>query len=260
MRIELGPVRSPRLEEAAGLRDSAAPANQPRDEGGFAAASTAIVRPSPVTCLAGRVEHHGCEPWPTAPTARDGAFGGGGQPISSDQSTGAAPTMALDAHYDESGPVPWPTRLLEMNPFLGEGRHPCACPLAPWQHTTAGQVGAAASSMSAASVPAPWARVQRALQQRSSGASIRRAHLPARYLTTPPATLQRRRASSWRGTTSDQISTYGEKAASRPMARASRTVKVSKRLGHKTDILYDETCNAAGSFRVAAQRADRPAC
>jgi hypothetical protein len=50
-----------------------------------------------------------------------------------------------------------------------------------------------------------------------------------------------------------------KKAANRPMARASRIVKVSKRLGHKTDILYDETCNAAGSFRLDAQRADGPA-
>jgi hypothetical protein len=60
-------------------------------------------------------------------------------------------------------------------------------------------------------------------------------------------------------TNNDQISTYGKKAANRPMARASRIVKVSKRLGHKTDILYDETCNAAGSFRLDAQRADGPA-
>jgi hypothetical protein len=42
-------------------------------------------------------------------------LGGGDQPISSDQSRGAALTMALDAHYDDLGIIPWQRRLPELS-------------------------------------------------------------------------------------------------------------------------------------------------
>jgi hypothetical protein len=139
-------------------------------------------------------------------------FGGGGQPISSDQSTGAALTMALDAHYDGFGPVPWQRRLPEdddAGPWKGAIlADACACPLESCPRGN-------------------WKTVQLAVRLASGRCnSARRGFFPARAGAArycPRCTIWRQRGRSVG--LGGQPSAYGEKAAVRPMESALRTVK-----------------------------------